>query len=195
MGRLPQRTPPRRKKTQHNLTAGEWKAGTSARSRRVFGGFSSAWLYVHEEDSLGNNRAKHLPYTHDDAILMAAAKDMYKRLLEARDAIASLPADALGTAHDPPDGFWPVRDELIHHITRALPKFQEDEEPEENEMVKTLILLDESFKDDQSKLLLSRSAEDPILVEIDVDGDTTVSLTYKELQEALAFLKGDAVIR
>ena len=62
-------------------------------------------------------------------------------------------------------------------------------------MVKTLILVDESFKDDPSRLLLSPSTEDPNMVEIDLAGDTTVTLTYRGLEEALAFLKGKSVIR
>lgn len=195
------RTPPlrRARPPSPDLTPGTWKAGTSARSRHIWFDYSTPWLYVHEKDSQGQDQAKHLPYTRDDTILMAAAKDMYKRLLEARDAIATLPIEALGFIQDPTHGYWPVREELIHHITQALPKFQEDEEPEEKKMLHKIILEDEYFGDDDKgplpKLTLTRSPSDPSMVEIDLTGDATVTLTYKELEEALAFLSGDSVIR
>lgn len=51
-----------------------------------------------------------------------------KRLIEARDAIASLPQDALGSGRSPemlPTGEaavmeWPIRDEMLHYINRDL---------------------------------------------------------------------------
>ena len=66
-------------------------------------------------------------------------------------------------------------------------------------MLHKIILEDEYFEGDDkgplSKLSLARSPSDQSMVEIDLTGDATVTLTYKELEEALAFLKGDSVIR
>ena len=66
-------------------------------------------------------------------------------------------------------------------------------------MLYKIILEDEYFAGDEKgslpKLSLARSPSDPSMVEIDLTGDATVTLTYKELEEALAFLKGDNVIR
>jgi len=37
----------------------------------------------------------------------------------AREAIASLPIDALGSGHDG-ELEWPIRDELVHNLTKAI---------------------------------------------------------------------------
>lgn len=63
-----------------------------------------------------------------NARLIAAAPELYERLNEARDAIASLPEYALGgesiySSHTGEIvGDYPIRDELLHHIDAALSK-------------------------------------------------------------------------
>ena len=66
-------------------------------------------------------------------------------------------------------------------------------------MLYKIILEDEYFAGDEKgslpKLSLARSPSDPSMVEIDLTGDGTVTLTYKELEDALAFLKGETVVQ
>ena len=63
-----------------------------------------------------------------NARLIAAAPELYERLKEARDAIASLPEYALGGENivHPHDGVvvghYPIRDELLSNIDAALSK-------------------------------------------------------------------------
>ena len=134
-----------------------------------------------------------------NAILMIAAPQMLKVLREAYTAIASLPYGALGNEVGQWTGTgYPYKYELLRNIENALPKFQKEEE---KKMIFKVILEDEYFTDDDSgspigKLLLSRSPTDrKRLVEIDITGDTSVTLPYKELEEALKYLKGESVIR
>lgn len=66
--------------------------------------------------------------TEANARLIAAAPELYERLKEARDAIASLPEYALGGEDilHPHDGevlgHYPIRDELLSNINAALSK-------------------------------------------------------------------------
>ena len=66
-------------------------------------------------------------------------------------------------------------------------------------MLHKIILEDEYFEGDDkgplSKLSLARNPSDPSIVEIDLYGDSTVTLTYQELEDALKYLKGESVIR
>lgn len=63
-----------------------------------------------------------------NARLIASAPELYERLKEARDAIASLPEYALGgesiySSHTGEIvGDYPIRDKLLHHIDAALSK-------------------------------------------------------------------------
>ena len=65
-----------------------------------------------------------------DAHLIAAARELLDALIDARSAIKSLPADALGEAYRiecAPDAegrvmTWPIRDELLDKIIRAINK-------------------------------------------------------------------------
>lgn len=68
------------------------------------------------------------PAVEANARLIASAPELYERLKEARDAIASLPEYALGgesiySSHTGEIvGDYPIRDELLHHIDAALSK-------------------------------------------------------------------------
>jgi len=67
-------------------------------------------------------------------------------------------------------------------------------------MIRKVVLEDEYFGEEMkgavSKLLLSPSPSDPkTMVEIGLKGDSTVTLKYRELEEALQYLKGESVIR
>lgn len=183
-------------KTQHNLTPGDWKAGFSARQRHDWSDYTSGWLYVDAENFIGQNVSRHLPYTNNDVICMAAAKKMLWALRSARALIGTLPIDAFGSAHDPTVGHWPIRDELLDQINKALPEFPEEEEEkeekEEKEMVDLLVLADENAKNTGRLHLVP---QDDNRVEVDVVGDSTVLLTYKELEEALTYLQGKSLIR
>lgn len=53
--------------------------------------------------------------------LQVRVEELERVLMTCRDAINSLPEDALGDVPDTPDqqGWW-IRDELVHNITRIL---------------------------------------------------------------------------
>lgn len=65
-------------------------------------------------------------YTADDtgeanSRLIKAAPDLLAACEAARDALNSLPVDALGFENDGKE-VWPLRDELIHALTDAIAK-------------------------------------------------------------------------
>jgi hypothetical protein len=56
-----------------------------------------------------------------NSALIIAAPELLKVCKDARDAIASLPEEALGIAYDTRD-HWPIRDELLHNLDEAIKK-------------------------------------------------------------------------
>jgi len=79
---------------------------------------------IHKVDFVERRPAK------ENAQLWATAHELLDALTDARSAIESLPADALGEAYrvecaaDGEGGVmtWPIRDELLDKITRAINK-------------------------------------------------------------------------
>ena len=66
-----------------------------------------------------------------NARLIAAAPELYQRLTEAREAIASLDDGALGWGEEPHGmlgkNIYPIKDELLHYIDAALAKARGDQ--------------------------------------------------------------------
>jgi hypothetical protein len=84
--------------------------------------FSSLWD-VYDDD--GNVLAK--DKTIDNARLIAAAPELLEALKDAYKAIESLDIGAFGTAYASGTGEpYPIRDELLHNIAKAIAKAEGD---------------------------------------------------------------------